>query len=287
MIPSIPKISIRRAGPEDHHPLAFFLNSETQVHRHLDWRTALEWLGSQPYLLAEQDDLVEAVLACPPDPPDVAWIRLFCAAEILNRNRLWNMLLEQALKDLSQRPGMTLAAICLQDWFERLLVASGFKSYQDIVVLEWSGQVPQAVPTPTEITIRPMTTEDLPQVQKIDEAAFDPLWRNSMDSLQLAFEQSVWSTVAVNQDGIIAYQISTAISLNGHLARLAVQPGFQRSHVGHALVRDLLEYFHQKHAWRVTVNTQSDNFASLSLYQKTGFYRTGEVFHVYQYPVDP
>jgi ribosomal protein S18 acetylase RimI-like enzyme len=37
--------------------------------------------------------------------------------------------------------------------------------------------------------------------------------------------------------------------------------------------------------YRLTVNTQSDNAASLALYRKTGFHETGERYPVYQLPV--
>ncbi len=127
-----------------------------------------------------------------------------------------------------------------------------------------------------------MTQEDLPIVALVDEAAFDPLWQNSLDSLTLAYQQSSWSTVAETSDGIIGYQISTSIPLTGHLARLAVIPAIQRSHVGYMLVRELLEHFKKSGAWHVTVNTQDDNLASIALYEKIGFRRTGELFPVYQ-----
>jgi ribosomal protein S18 acetylase RimI-like enzyme len=102
--------------------------------------------------------------------------------------------------------------------------------------------------------------------------------------LGLAYEQSATSTVAELNGMIVGYQISTSVPLAGHLARLAVHPSIQRSHVGYALVHDVLNYFKEHRAWRVTVNTQSDNLASLALYKKAGFRATGERFRVYQYP---
>jgi ribosomal protein S18 acetylase RimI-like enzyme len=68
--------------------------------------------------------------------------------------------------------------------------------------------------------------------------------------------------------------------LSGHLARLAVRNEAQGRGVGSALVRDLIQRLISKNRQRITVNTQADNAASLALYQKLGFVRTGE-----QYPV--
>jgi ribosomal protein S18 acetylase RimI-like enzyme len=45
----------------------------------------------------------------------------------------------------------------------------------------------------------------------------------------------------------------------------------------------MLSQFDRRGAQAVTVNTQQDNIASLSLYQKAGFRRTGEEYPVYQY----
>jgi ribosomal protein S18 acetylase RimI-like enzyme len=71
------------------------------------------------------------------------------------------------------------------------------------------------------------------------------------------------------------------MTIYGHLARLAVHPEFQRMGIAYSLVYDLLRQFDQQGFWRVTVNTQSDNQPSLSLYKQFGFKRTGEEIPVY------
>ncbi len=278
---------IRPAKPEDHAALVRFLNHEPDVHRHLDWRTPLEWLGFQPFLLATHERQIQAVLACPADPPGVAWIRLFAAHGHLEPQDYFSMLLEAAYQELIQRePSSRIVAIGLQPWFQTILEDNAFENLQDIVVLEWSGTLPPELPTQTPVRIRQMALPDLPVVQAVDQAAFEPVWANSLDTLTLAFEQSAWSTVAESDDGIIGYQISTSIPLSGHLARLAVDPHLQHGHIAYALVRDLLQHFKLHGAWRVTVNTQDNNHSSLALYQKIGFRRTGETFPVYFQPQD-
>jgi ribosomal protein S18 acetylase RimI-like enzyme len=107
-----------------------------------------------------------------------------------------------------------------------------------------------------------------------------------MDMLEIAFQQAAVATVAEDQDGIIGYQISTASSGGGHLARLAVHPRVQSQGIGYAIVRDLLAQFYRRGALQVTVNTQLDNLASLALYHKAGFQRTGEVYPVYEAYLD-
>jgi ribosomal protein S18 acetylase RimI-like enzyme len=273
--------SIRPVGKADYSVLSSLLSTESHIHRHLDWRQPLEWLGRQPFLIAERGKDIRGVLACPPDPASVCWIRLFAAFDRLSRGQIWNHLLDAVLTQCDGQQDSLLAAIALNDWFERLLQGSGFANSQDIVVLEWVGPLPPPVEHDPSISIREMNIGDLPDVYQLDVAAFQPLWQNSEDMLRLAFEQSATATVAVADGTVLGYQISTSVPLSGHLARLAVHPRVQRSHIGYALVYDLLTYFKMHRAWRVTVNTQNDNLASLALYKKAGFRATGERFRVY------
>ena len=92
-----PQITIRTAVPEDRQKLANLIHFEIHVHRHLDWRTPLDWIGYPPYLVYEQRKSLLAALACPPDPPQAAWIRLFATAQNLSIERAWTALWPEAL----------------------------------------------------------------------------------------------------------------------------------------------------------------------------------------------
>jgi ribosomal protein S18 acetylase RimI-like enzyme len=128
-----------------------------------------------------------------------------------------------------------------------------------------------------------MVTGDLPAVQHLDELAFDSIWQYSEPALVNALAQTAISTVAEINSQIVAYQMSTAYTYTGHLARLAVHPELRRQSIGYSLVRHLLVEFKARGIWRVTVNTQSDNIASQNLYLKLGFRLNGENIPVYEY----
>jgi ribosomal protein S18 acetylase RimI-like enzyme len=147
--------------------------------------------------------------------------------------------------------------------------------------MEWQGKFPSAARRNTDIGIRTMQFQDLTEVERIDRTAFPSLWQNSPAGLSKAFSQPGISTVAVKEGKIVGYQISTSMTIYGHLARLAVDPDCQRQGIAFALVYDLLKQFEHRGFWRVTVNTQSDNRASLKLYKKFGFRRTSEEIKVY------
>ncbi len=270
----------RAANLGDRMQIANLIYFEPHVHRHLDWRAPLDWLGTAEYWVVEQSDKVTAALACPPDPEGVAWLRLFAHASMLPLVEAWNVLWETAQAALQGR-NLTVAAITVSDWFDALLTDSGFEGRQQIVVLEQNSAPFETRPVPPGVEIRPMSEADLPAVAAVDAAGFEHLWRNSLATLRLGLLQAGFATVAELDGEIVGYQISTRNSFGTHLARLAVDPQQQRHGVGYYLVQDLLNNTRQAGLYRVTVNTQNNNQPSLALYQKMGFILTGERYTVF------
>jgi ribosomal-protein-alanine N-acetyltransferase len=277
------KYSVRPVNSNDHKQLANLIHFGTLVHRHLDWRPPLEWIGHTPFLVLEEGNRLVAALACPPEPPSVVWLRLFVAYDVEFLRDAWSQLWSTALEMLPSDQNLLIAAIPLQHWFIQLLESSNFHPTTEVVMLIWdSGEIPREHPS-AEISIRPMSVDDLTRVEILDQSSFGPLWHNSRTSLEYAFNQAAIATIADIDGDIVGYQISTAMQLGGHLARLATHPQYQRLGIGHAILRDLLIQFKQRGASRITVNTQEDNLASIALYESAGFMRTGETYPVYQY----
>ena len=274
---------IRAALPDDLPQLANLIHFETYVHRHLDYRLPLDWIGYEPFLVADGGQGITAALACPPDPPDVAWLRLFAVSNTLPIQSTWQALWEVANARLSETSqSKWAAAIPMYDWFGRLLAKQGFERAHQIVMLSWERKNEPEAPPHGFVIIRPMTLDDLPDVEMIDVAAFAPVWQNAQAYLELAFRQAALASVAVLDGRTVGYQISTATPMGGHLARLAVDPHLQGHGIGCTLVQDLLNQFARRGARTVTVNTQRDNKASLALYRRAGFQLTGEEFPFYQ-----
>jgi len=272
----------RIANPSDRIQIANLMYFEPHVHRHLDWRAPLDWLGATEYWVLEQSGTVTAALACPPDPEGVVWLRLFAHSTSVPLVEAWTTLWDTAKTALQGRD-LTAAAITISDWFAPLLADSGFAGQQQIVVLEQNSFPFQERPIPADIQIRPMSEADLPAITAVDHAGFDRLWRNSLATLRLGFSQVGFATVAQRNNEIVGYQISTRNSFGVHLARLAVLPQQQRHSIGYYLVQDLLNKARLGGLYRLTVNTQNDNQASLALYQKMGFVLTGERYSVFTY----
>ena len=275
---------VRPADLSDQQQLSNLIFFENRLHRHLDWRSPLEWLGAPFYWALDDGGHITAALACPPEREGIAWMRLFVYSGRWSAENAWTMLWQTAREEIARAGGAKVAAIVIQPWLQNLLMGSGFENRQQIVLLEWRYQPTTARET-AGIRIRKMTEADLPEVEKTDAASFDPLWQNPLETLRRAYAQALYATVAENENGIIGYQISTGGGQRAHLARLAVHPAVQGKGAGRALLNDLFVFLTQMGISRLSVNTQSDNQASLSLYQHMGFVRTGEQYPVYTFDV--
>lgn len=275
------KMIIRNARQADRRQIDRLVRYGTHVHRHFDWSAPVELITKQPFIIAEWKYKLVAALACPPEPKGVAWIRLFTAEGQISTADAWSKLWPMAYNQL-KTTDLVVAAITIHDWFQEILSNEQFKKIVDVILLQWNQQsIPQRLKDPS-FRIRRMRSEDLPEVYKVDDQAFELIWKNSQNVLEIALKKSAFASVAENEMGIIGYQISTVSSKSGHLARLGVLPNWQGIGVGFSLVQNLLEQFRNWGTLRVTVNTQADNVSSLALYRKLGFQHVDEVYPVYQ-----
>src|SRR5512139_359547 len=134
--------NLRTAVSADRSHLANLIHFGAYLHQHLDWKPALEWIGSKPYLLLEKKGEIVATLACPPELPDVSWIRLYAVSSFINMAEAWELLWRESLKELSKLGKIRIAAISLQNWFNDLLSRSNFEHIDDVVVLNWENPTP-------------------------------------------------------------------------------------------------------------------------------------------------
>src|SRR5690242_17107795 len=93
--------TVRLAEPRDRNSIVALVRYEPQVHSHLDWKPAEEWLGAQPFVLAERGKRIVGALACPPDPADAAWVRLFVGVSDVSATAMWDLLWPVARRALA------------------------------------------------------------------------------------------------------------------------------------------------------------------------------------------
>jgi len=274
---------IRQATVSDKEAITNLINRGDFVHQHLDWRSSLNSIGEQTYLVVEENNKIVAVLACLTDSTNIAWVRLFGVIGSKKPELYWQILFSKIIEQYQTFPQTPIFALAIEEWFEYILHSYGFTIYHQITVLEWRKKI-NYLPSPNRnSTIRLMTIKDVFDVYAIDNKSFEPIWRLPIDAISNALINSAYATVAMIGEKIAGYQISTATKSSAHLARLGVLPEFQNQSVGSNLIGDLISKFVSLGHKTISVNTQSDNASSLALYQKMGFLETGETFPVFQY----
>jgi len=270
----------RQTTPADHRLVDTLLAGARWRHAHLDWLDAVDLLGQSPFLLATYHERASACLACPPDPPGFAWIRVFASSSEVPPAEAWTSLWPLASSRAWQLGATLAAALSAEPWMVSLLRHSGFEETNHVVFLEHSGRAPDS-PAPAGVRIRSYQPSDIEALLNLDQEAFPGLWGYSLPVLSAAIEQAALVTVLEVAGEVVGYQLSTASALGAHLARLAVLPQHQGQGYGTALVQHLLHTFGLRGFDRVSVNTQADNRASLTLYRRLGFADTGQAYPVF------
>lgn len=128
---------VRAANLRDRQQLSNLIFFETRLHRHLDWRSPLEWLGDPFYWVLEEGGKITAALACPTEAARIAWVRLFVFATRWSAESAWDLLWSAAKREIAEAGGAKAAAIAIQPWLQDVLTESGFHNSQQIVLLEW------------------------------------------------------------------------------------------------------------------------------------------------------
>jgi ribosomal-protein-alanine N-acetyltransferase len=169
---------------------------------------------------------------------------------------------------------------------ENLLIASDFEEINRVVSLVWEVSTARWPKVSQEFEMRRMRSEDISRCYQIDRKAFKPIWRNTITQLQTAYDQAFYASVISVEGVVCGYQISTTNPQGGHLARLAVDPAYQKKGLGSILLSKLLDRFFAAGILDVSVNTQADNQQSLDLYHKFGFVELPETYPVFQYNPD-
>jgi ribosomal protein S18 acetylase RimI-like enzyme len=275
----------RQATPADRRLVDTLLAGARWRHAHLDWLDAVDLLDQSPFLLATDHERTSACLACPPDPPGFAWIRVFASSSELQPAEAWASLWPAA-SSRARHLGATLAAALSADpWMVSLLRHSGFEETNGVVFLEHRGRAGDAPPM-AGVRIRSYQPGDIDALLDLDQQAFPGLWGYSRPVLSAAIEQAALVTVLEVAGEVVGYQLSTASALGAHLARLAVHPQHLGQGYGSALVQHLLHAFSVRGFDRVSVNTQADNRASLTLYRRLGFSDTGQAYPVFTAPLN-
>jgi len=281
-----PSRIIRTANQSDVAHIKYFLSRKPFLHRHLDWREPLDWIGAPNFLLRlDKREQIEAMFCCTPEIGDMYWLRIFACKHQSTANSVWQSLFTHFITTEKINHSKTrIFSLAYQTWTIKMLEIEGWEKIGDIVQFEMCKNFPTEQRKPHQNhNIRRMKRYDLKQAYVIDHDSFAGTWQLSFETFQLSFNQSEYATVYVDDGKILGFQISTIQNNRAHLARIVVDINHRGRHIGKSLVVDFLEHCDKENIQNISVNTQKNNRNSISLYQGLGFTKKSEIYPVFAY----
>ncbi len=125
-------------------------------------------------------------------------------------------------------------------------------------------------------TIRPLTLEDYDALLELWQRAglhsLRPQGRDSREAIARQLASGVQTILGLEIDGrLVGAVVATHDSRKGWINRLAVDPQFRRRGYGLRLVQAAEEALHKQGLQVIAALVESDNPASLALFQKAGY----------------
>jgi [ribosomal protein S18]-alanine N-acetyltransferase len=291
---------VRVAEKGDSGAITRLLRRVPFMHIHADWRLPAEWLGSPGFVVLPERDYegsngrsptnnfllpqsgLLGCLAATADPPPTAWVRVAAVGD--SRDMLAAMVARVAA-NLKETAVTELCWLATRAWPDTWLPELGFFQANAIETY-WKddGWLPEGTAVP-HLNIRPAELTDMAALEKMETAAFEPMWRYSAETLALASRQALCFDVAEINGQIVAFQLSSRTDSGAHLVRLTVDPQVQRQGIGSAMLTHAVQTYHRHGLRQVSLNTQLDNISSQVLYRKFGFHATGQRFPVWLLPL--
>lgn len=246
-------------------------------HTHYDWYSTEEWLDNIGGItrLAWRSGHLAGVMGVSSPFNAMSWMRMACVSEGSNEAEVMSALWTATRGALKEAGAVGCWLLALEPWIEAHTARMGMTRSEMLISMRRGSSTPLQPAPITDVELDPGDLKDVSAMAAIDQAAFIPPYQLNYQDLRRAYRNSTTSTIARLDQKIVGYQISTRHGSNGHLARLAVMPGYQGQHIGAALVREMVAAFSRRQVEVITVNTQVTNQRSQALYRAYGFERNG------------
>lgn len=246
-----------------------FLYTAIKAHIHLDWVDPLSFLEQNAGYLLMDGDAIIALAIMPNAPVGVKWCRAFYHCGTVAFHTAWREFWERYLL-LDQPRGVILGVMDPRVSARDVLIENGFIAPTEVVTLRRSLSNEEDLGKYIGSITR-MDQSSAEMVEGIDKICFPPIWRFTLRSIQKGLSVPGICTKMTIEGKVIGYQISNFGYSSIHLARLAVLPEYQGKGYAKLILKDLLKRSLEYNVYEASVNTQSDNQASLRLYEKFGF----------------
>jgi len=136
-----------------------------------------------------------------------------------------------------------------------------------------------------EIKITPMQQEDCEEVFLLFKKCFANAW--SYQSILDMFLQPGYSSLVAWKNGeIIGYIGILTVLDEADIINVAVDPDYQRMHIGSDLLNCLLQEADRQGIRKIFLEVRISNHPAIRLYQKGGFSRSGIRKNYYKHPTE-
>jgi len=287
--------SIRAATRSDTAGIMALLRTAKYQQIHVDWYLPGDWIGIPGFVVVPNQEesssfsakllgarqSFHACLAVAPDPTPASWVRVVALDDHVSPLQTLGEMMVIAAHNLRKTAVSSIALLAIQEWPSQYLPQIGFKKVNEIeTYVKDNTPLPPMRDIP-DFTIRPVLDADFKHLERLEEKAFDPLWRHSARGLKLAHHQAFSFDVALLQKKIVGFQLSTPSNYGVHLVRLTVDPDTHGLGIGSAILNYAFQNYQRRGRHHITLNTQVDNKASQRLYRKFGFHASGQRYPVW------
>lgn len=132
------------------------------------------------------------------------------------------------------------------------------------------------------VIYRPMTLDDIPQVQLVERKCFKTPWSRSIFVSEVSRNDNAIYLVAVVGERIVGYAGVWVILDEGHITNIGVDPAYQRQGIGQALMDELTKHAMLRGVIAMTLEVRVSNLGAQALYTKLGFNPAGIRKEYYQ-----
>jgi ribosomal-protein-alanine N-acetyltransferase len=128
---------------------------------------------------------------------------------------------------------------------------------------------------PVRLVVEPMTLDDVPAIQAIEEASFTTPWPPDAYRSELRTNRMAHYLVARVDGAIVGYGGMWLMVDEAHITTFAVDPAWRRQGIGERLLLAFLDIAIERDAHEATLEVRLSNLAARRLYEKYGFRPVG------------
>ena len=135
----------------------------------------------------------------------------------------------------------------------------------------------------SDITISPMTKDDIEDITKIEAEAYGKHhWAKSSFYDEMSNNLAKYYVAKTSAGETVGYAGTWHIIDEGHITTFAVKKDYLRNHIGDAIMQKIIEDCYKDNIKYLTLEVRVSNIPAIKLYEKYGFQSLGTRKGYYQ-----